>query len=92
MATKPVDKQIGESACDRRELLRTLGVAGLTLLIGRGCAADGGGPTLSSDDLGLAVGDTGVAAVDTSFVGAAGLPPIDLAAPAVTRMATFALG
>jgi hypothetical protein len=80
---------------ERRALLRGLGAAGL-LLLGR-CTTSG----VQRTDRGVAVAaDEGVVAAgegpppaDTSFSGAdGGLPPIDLAAPAVTQTATFALG
>jgi hypothetical protein len=77
---------------DRRDLLRGLGAAGLALVVGPGCTT-AGGPGSGSVDRGLPGPDRGLAAADADFVGGdGGLPPIDRAAPAVTRTATFALG
>ncbi len=83
----------------RRTLLRGLGAAGLSLVIGRGCTTKGeAAPT--GVDRGHVFRDTGASGVDrsrppadTGLSGAdSGLPPIDLAAPKVTQTATFALG
>jgi hypothetical protein len=76
-------------------LLRGLGAAGL-LLLGRCTTAGSRGPGGVDRGLGTADSDTPADSgqpPDTLFIGSdGGLPPIDLAAPAVTRMATFALG
>ena len=102
MKTKQIPHSLSEFS-RRRDVLRGLGLAGLSLALGPACTT-GSGFTAQGADLASAVGaDRGVpspdaivaSSPDVGGLGAdasSGLPPMDLVQPKVTQTATFALG